>query len=305
MNLTSNHRILCPKLTISHNKDAHNFDYSTNLLVCIINGLLILPTTLLNLVIILSILRNPSLRKPSYLLICALAFTDFGVGILLQPLFIARKVALFSSRQELYCSLLQSGNVLAHLVCSPSFFIVTVISIDRYLAIRLQMRYSQIITVKTVLKFLIGCLVSALVVTLARLQATKPAYMGIAAALMFTLLIVILFCYFISINTLKTHQRQVQNIQESMLIQAVQFRRTLRTLLIIVFSLFLCYLPFVGVVIAIAVLGRNKTLTIAWEYTATLLFLNSCLNPLLHLWRVKELRQSCVSMVRSICHRNW
>ncbi|XP_020914443.1 melanocyte-stimulating hormone receptor-like [Exaiptasia diaphana] len=304
MNITSNHRILCPSLTISHNKDSRNFDFITSVIVCIINGLLVLPTTFLNLLIILGILRNPYLRKPSYLLICALAFTDFGVGVLLQPLFIVRKVALFSSRHDIYCTLVHSGNILAHLVCSPSFFIVTVISIDRYLAIRLQTRYNHIVTVKTVLKFLIGCMVSAVAVTLARLQATKPGYMGIAAALMFILLIVILSCYFASINTLKIHQRQMDNIQESILVQTAQYKRTLKTLLIIVFSLFLCYIPFVGVVIAIAFYGRNKTLTIAWECTSTLLYLNSYLNPLLHLWRCKELRRSCLSMLRSIWHYN-
>lgn len=262
------------------------------------------PTTMLNLALILCILRNPALRRPSYLLICALAFTDFGVGVLLQPLFIARKIALFNSRQDVYCSLLKSGNILAHIICSPSFFIVTVISIDRYLAIRLRTRYNQVITGKTVLKFLGGCLLGALAVTFGRFQATKPSYMGVAATLMFALLIVILFCYFISIKTLKTHQRQVQSIQESMLVQTAQHKRTLKTLLIIVSSLFLCYIPFVGVVIAIAIYGRDKTLTIAWEYTATLLFLNSCLNPLLHLWRCKELRQSCISMISLLTRHN-
>ncbi|XP_031558489.1 melanocyte-stimulating hormone receptor-like [Actinia tenebrosa] len=301
MNSTTQ-QVLCPRLTISHNKDAHNFDYSTNVLVCIINGLLMLPTTLFNLVLILCILRNPSLRKPSYLLICALAFTDFGVGVLLQPLFIARKVALILSRQDFYCSLLKSGNILAHMICSPSFFIVTMISIDRYLAIRLRTRYNQVVTAKTVLKFLTGCMVSALAVTLGRLQATKPSYMGIAAVLMFVLLLVIMVSYFISIKTLKTHHRQVHSIQESMLVQSAQHKRTIKTLLIIVSCLFLCYIPFVGVVIAIAIQGRNAMLMIAWEYTATLLFLNSCLNPLLHLWRCKELRQSCVSLVCKTWH---
>jgi hypothetical protein len=296
MNYTASLQVLCPSLIISHNKNAHNFDYKTNVFVCVMNGLLILPTTLFNFVIILGILRNPTLRKPSYLLICALAFTDFGVGVLLQPLFIARKVALIYSLQDTYCSLLKIGNILAHIICSPSFFIVTVISIERYLAIRLRTRYSQVITVKTVLKLIIGCIISALIVTVARLQATKPGYMGVAAILMFLLLLVIIFCYLISLKTLRTHQMQVQSIhmQGSMLVQTAQHKRTLKTLLIIVSVLFLCYIPFVVVVIAIAIYGRNMKLTIAWELTATLLFLNSCLNPLLHLWRCKELRQSCI-----------
>jgi hypothetical protein len=62
--------------------------------------------------------------------------------------------------------------------------------------------------------------------------------------------------------------------------------------MIIVTALFLCYVPFVVVVITIAVYGRSKGFMIAWEITASLMYLNSFLNPILHFFRLKELRQA-------------
>jgi len=37
---------------------------------------------------------------------------------------------------------------------------------------------------------------------------------------------------------------------------------------------------------------------LAWDYTMTLLFLNSSLNPILYCWKIKELRQAVKARIR-------
>ena len=293
-------RELCPGMTMSHNKNPAYFDPTTGVFICILNGLLAVPTTILNFLLIVSILSTPSLRKPSYVLICALAFTDFGVGILVQPLYIARKVSFLLSSIETYCFLLKTGNVVAHLICSPSFFIVTAISIDRYLAIKLRHRYHTVITIVHILEYLVFSLVCAGCITYARFQATSPKYMSIAAALTCVFLTIIVVCYFKSLKGLRAVQARVSrhfSRKEDRAKKCSHHRRVLQTLVIMVTCLVFCYAPFISVIITIAVYGRSKEFMIAWEVTATLLYLNSFLNPILHFLRVKVLRQACVALL--------
>lgn len=315
MNATETNIILCPTMKMSHTTDPAHFDYSTGVITSIVNGILILPTTTLNLLLILSILTRPSLRRPSYILICALAFSDFGVGVLVQPLYIARKIKLMTGDYESYCLLFKMGNIAAHIICSPSFLIVTGIALDRYLAISLKTSYSITVTNNRVLKYLASVMVIAVVITMVRLHAaTSPKYMTIPAIYMCIILIIILYCYFRSLKHLQAvqqinlnhnqdfreHGNEIveHNNSEEVRISASSHRRVLATLMIIVITLFCCYIPFVAVVIAMAAFGRSKGFMMAWEWGLSLLFLNSFINPLLHFARLKELREACIALIR-------
>ncbi|KAK3751339.1 hypothetical protein QZH41_000830 [Actinostola sp. cb2023] len=247
--------------------------------------------------IILSILTTPSLRRPSYILICALAFTDVGVGVLVQPLYIARKITFLLSDFETYCVLLQAGNVAAHVICCPSLFIVTAISLDRYLAIYLRTTYATTVTNKAVLQYLAFSVICACCITVSRFHATSPKYMGFGAFLLCVFLIIILFCYFKSLKELS--RIRVLTAPATSSTQPVStHRKVLATLMMIVTAVFLCYVPFVIVVIAIAIDGRSKSYMIAWEITVSMMYFNSFLNPILHFSRLIELRQACRSIVK-------
>jgi len=291
--------VLCPELTMSRTKNPAHFDWNTGIVICIMNGLVAIPTTALNLLLILSVLSSPSLRKPSYILICALAFTDFGVGFVVQPLYIARKIKFLTNEYDTYCLLLQVGNVFAHICCVPSVFIVTAISIDRYLAVSLRTAYNQRVTIKIVLQYLIFALFCTGCITYGRFQSTEPKYMSIAAAMMVGILSIILFCYFQSLKELKRVQRQItQNSTSTGRVSNSKHRNILATLIIIVTTLFCCYVPFVTVVLTMAVYGRSRHFMIAWEIGLTLLYYNSFLNPVVHFTRLEELRLACVSIFK-------
>lgn len=286
---------------MSHTTDPSHFDFTTGIIICILNGLLALPTTILNFLLILSILTTPTLRRPSYMMICALAVSDFGVGLLIQPLYITRKVTFMLKDYETYCLLLKTGNVAVHIICSPSFLIVTGIGLDRYLAISLKTSYNTKVTNKVVLKYLAFALAVAVGITTTRVHATKPKYMIIPAIYMCFILMIILWCYFKSLKQLRSIQQPISredSTDTSNLPRVSTHRRVLSTLMMIVVSLFCCYIPFVSVVIVMAAFGRSREFMIAWEVSLTLLFLNSLTNPILHFSRLKELRQACVTVIK-------
>jgi hypothetical protein len=235
---------------------------------------------------------------------CTLAFTDLGVGVIVQPLYILRKVSALQKNYELYCKLLQAGDILAHLICSPSFFIVTATSVDRYLAITMGMKYRQIVTTSRIALTGLAALCFAGAVTSIRVVAKKEKYMAFAAVIMFFCLVIITYCYSKSLAALKTLQTKVGVSDNSPRPQLnsknfdiAQYRKALATMGIITAILFCCYIPFVSVVIGIAINGRSASLNVAREITFTLLYMNSCLTPIVYGWRSKELKQACLQMI--------
>ncbi|XP_032234201.1 histamine H2 receptor-like [Nematostella vectensis] len=290
MNSSSTRLCVQYLLSQSQNTDPSQWDRTSDLLVCIINAVLIIPTVALNLFVILSITRTPSLRKPSHALICLLAFTDFGVGVLVQPLYIARKVLAMRGDYEQFCVILQTGDVVSHVVCVPSFFIITATSVDRYLAVTSGRRYRSLVTNTRVLLVGLASLLFAGIVLGIRVLANREKYMVIAAVLMFFCLSIIIFCYVRAVTALKTAQFGRK-------FNVTHYKRALVTLAIVTGVLFFCYVPFVGSVLAIAVHGRTRRLNAARELTTTLLFMNSFLTPALYGWRSRELRSACAGIL--------
>ena len=98
---------------------------------------------MLNILSIHAIRKTSSLPKPLKTLLLSLAVSDLGVGLLAQPLFIARMVnPTYSTRTAL--------SIITLLFGSASFFTVVAISVDRFLAIQLHLRYQELVTQKRV-----------------------------------------------------------------------------------------------------------------------------------------------------------
>ena len=66
-------------------------------------------------------------------------------------------------------------------------------------------------------------------------------------------------------------------------------------------TLVACYLPYV---IVVALQPQKGTIPIsayiAEEFTVTLVYLNSSLNPLLYCWKIREVRQAVKETVRQV-----
>ncbi|XP_032239650.2 dopamine receptor 4 [Nematostella vectensis] len=119
-----------------------------------INTVSAVPATFLNLLVIVAILRSNTLRSPSFLLICSMAVSDFMVGVVLQPRFTVLRVAEIMGEFGLYCKAAQMGsaNSVGMLV---SVITAALISIDRYLALHLRMRYNVVVTRSRVVKMIV------------------------------------------------------------------------------------------------------------------------------------------------------
>ena len=114
----------------------------------VINTPLILISVIGNSLVLVAILKTPSIRTPSMILISSLAVSDLLVGVLAQPLFIANK---FKSLTEKDLFLQHVRVLTGFFLCGVSLGTTTVIGVDRFMAFHYHMRYFTIVTKSRVL----------------------------------------------------------------------------------------------------------------------------------------------------------
>ena len=102
--------------------------------------------------------KNVSLPKPLKTLLLSLVVSDLGVGLLVQPLYIALLVMEMEqdTNKNTYKAISIAYLTLANLFCYASFFGVVALSADRFLAIHLHLRYHALVTQKRVVDVVIS-----------------------------------------------------------------------------------------------------------------------------------------------------
>jgi len=96
---------------------------------------------LLNLLVLLVLAKHRSLRTVPNCILISLAFSDMTTGLLIQPM-----KALFLSfilQQQFHCTLYLTALVLGYLVGMASYLSLTLMAIERYIAIFYPFRYQE------------------------------------------------------------------------------------------------------------------------------------------------------------------
>ena len=113
------------------------------IIISAINILLSITAFLGNVLIIAVLPKVSSLHLPSKLLLGCLASTDLCVGLLVQPLYVSVLLSAEHSKHCYYSSLLM--NTTTPFFCGVSLMTLTAISVDRLLALKLGIRYRQVV----------------------------------------------------------------------------------------------------------------------------------------------------------------
>ena len=129
-----------------HTKGHYEVRLRCTIAICVVNFLLCFTALFGNSAIILTIWKKSSLHCAANILLTSLAVSDFAVGLISHPLFIANllmRIRYFSIPPRL---LWVSFNVLTTFLSSVSFLTVTAIGMDRLLALQLHLRYRTVVT---------------------------------------------------------------------------------------------------------------------------------------------------------------
>ena len=257
--------------------------------------------TVANLLVLVAIRRTPSLHSPSNTLLFGLALADLGVGLIVHSLYCALILGKIIRNEGIFC---QSGiavEVIANAFCIISLLTVTAVSLDRYLALRLHLRYKELITIKRVI-IVIGIiwLIGAYSGTL---WLYKPEIVkGNVILIIVVCLLTATFSYIkiyrvVSrvIQTEMTLKCSVEQTDENVRGQAVNmasFKSHALGTFLVYCLIILCYLPYFCVVVVITVTGPSIPKRFSYDITAILVFINSSLNPLVYCWRLQDIRNA-------------
>ena len=266
---------------------------------------------MLSSVSILALRKTSSLPKTMKTLLLSLAVSDLGVGLLVQPMHIA--VLIMELEQNAVKNLVHNDNVVykaffipLNLFVFASFFGVSALSADRFLAIHLHLRYQELVTHKRVVA--VVTVIWLFSVSLSFVRPWTPVniiYMSFAIIYVACLITVAVLSHKIYM-AVRQHQQDIQALQVQQLAQNVamanfgRLRKSAVTAIYVYVVFVLCYLPDTSVTLTIAITGNSGPLiTILQRYTFTLIFLNSSLNPLIYSWKMRDIRHNILNILRN------
>ena len=118
-----------------------------------LNVVLSITATLGNILILTALSHHSTLHPLSRFLFRCLATTDLGVGVISQPLFMIHVVSVINKSWKLCFISERLAYITAAGLCGVSVFTLTAISADRLLALKLRMRYRELVTHKRIRLF--------------------------------------------------------------------------------------------------------------------------------------------------------
>ena len=266
---------------------------------CVLNVIFSITATVANLLVLAAIRRTPSLHSPSNTLLFGLALSDLGVGLIVHPLFFAQILGKVIRHESVFCEAGITVEITANAVCIISLLTVTAVSLDRYLALRLHLRYKELITVKRVIVvigiiWLIGAFIGSL--WLYKPDLVKITVMTTIVVCLFTATI----CYIQIYRVVSRHYRtdltlkcavERENIRKQA-VNMASFKSHALSTFWVYCLIIVCYLPYFCVVAVITITGLSIPKRYFYEITAILVFINSSLNPLVYCWRLRDIRNA-------------
>ena len=257
---------------------------------CIFNNFITHTSIMLNIVTIYAIHKTSAMAKTLKTLLLSFAFSDLAVGLYSQPLytfFLVKCLQLDNLNCDTYQVLIISG----YLFSTASFFGVVAVSVDRFLAVHLHLRYQELVTL----------------ITLWGLPGTRDLIGSVVAAFGFIVTFVVYTrIYF----TVRRHKKQIHSMQ----VQEVAHSDEIKNFIVLIKStvslfyvyllLLICYLPFFICSAVIRILGSSIASKNFFLYSLTLIFLNSSLNSVIYCWKMRHVRHAIMDILRKMSRKS-
>ena len=255
---------------------------------CILNAPLMLLSIIGNALLLVAIIRTPSIRSPSVIFLCSLAVSDLLVGLVVQPAYIAEQIVrTVSALQEAVTAMGFAG-------CGVSLWTMTAITVDRFLALHYHLQYPNLMTTSRAIYTIITiwCIITLFSFSI---LWSLSVYYFFATFCITICLLVCLVCFIKIYRIARRHQLQihvqqqvVENSTDTHKQQIRQSTKSAKNIFIYFLTMILCYSPFSIVVIISGFTSLD--LQVIRTFPVTVAFMNSSINPFLYCWRMTELR---------------
>ena len=271
---------------------------------CVLNSFLSYTAIMLNIVTIHAMRKTLSLPKTLKTLLVSLAVSDVGVGLLSQPFYISLLVK-WLQQDNPDCKAYVMFTVIIDVFSVTSFFGVVAVTVDRFLAIHLHLRYQELVTHKRVVVVVIT--IWLLSVFFPSISWTAYDIYSFVEILLGIVLLVLTAIVNIKIYlTVQLHKNQIQALQvqqEAQTDEMVHFARFIKSAVNVFYvyvTFVVCYLPYFISVALIRTNGSNMALKRLNLFSVTLIHLNSSLNPVIYCWKMRHIRHAIMGIRQNI-----
>ena len=252
-------------------------------------------TAVLNALVMIAVKVKSRLRahKPNILL-ALLASTDFIVGVIIQPAFIAVLVMFLLDEHSGYCVLrvLLLG---AGCLINASLFHLALISGERYLAMKHPFSYAAIVTEA---RLLVTSALAWLLPTILNIQlaVNGNVFLPIVNTVVGLTMTFIVFCHVTVYRETRRHEQQLaaQQVRQEAREQFQKDKKALKLTSTILAVLVVCFLPLVVCRTILLSRYRSKmsleTVHIVFSFVTSIVLLNSLLNPIIYTVKMRQFR---------------
>ena len=288
--------------------------YYHTLVACIVGSIFAFTAVVLNVLVILALRNIPSLpRKTLKTLLLSMSVSDLGVGLVAQPLNIYVLVSNIKYLSQPYIwpdhygAVIKAHRVVGNVLTYASFFSIVALSADRFLVIRLQLRYQDAVTHKRAIAGVISFWLLSAFLPLFRFLEWLPENKSfiLFVTIQFICLIISGLFYFKIFLALRQHAAQVQNVpvecgERIEAVNAARERKAAFGVFYVYLTFVACYLPQICFNIAAKIIDiERRNLEYKVNLHATnLLVLNSSLSPLIYCWKMRRIRQAMIDVLR-------
>ena len=265
-----------------------------------------------NLLVISALWRTSSIPSTLRKLFINLAFSDLAVGLIPQLTFgvinatMLKMVASENHNFDVFCPIIFTFyHFSAFLLASASFFTVTTMALDRFLAIYLHLRYHELVTSNRVTAVLaVLWLTSGLCATVF-ITILRYAYVTVAIEVFGLLVSTAIFIYLSRV--VKYHQNMIPKqceLEKGGAMEKLREKKSCVNASVVYVVFLVCYVPNLCCTVALLNDEFRLSYRVAHHVSVFLIFLNSSLNPLVYCWRYKEIRNHLKRTLKQILRIN-
>ena len=281
---------------------------TTFIVNCVFNNFSNYTTIMFNIVTLYAMRKTSSLPRTLKTLLLSLAVSDVGVGLFVQP-FYTFSLSKWLQLDNPSCNAYRAWIISCLLFSSASFLGVVAVSVDRFLAVHLHLRYQELVTHKRVVIVVTSQWVSSVFVSLIILWGSffiRKLITVVFSAIGFILTFVVYVKIYLIV---RRHKNQIQSEQVTEVAQTgemTNFAALVKSTVGVfyVYLVFLvCYLPFTIGIAGFRTSDMSFLFTDFYPFSLTLMYLNSSLNPVIYCWKMRHIRHAIVDILRNISRR--
>ena len=257
---------------------------------------------LLNTLIIVAVKTKRRLQTHTNILLACLGLTDLMVGLVVQPLHITMLIFQLQGKSyEDFCELLLAFIVSLTVCCAASLYQLTIVSAERYLAIKHTFTHSTVVTQTRLLFF--SALAWIVAVLLASFQELCPNFRTLIHAIPVASILLIFWSQVAVYVEARRHEKKILSQQVSIEARRkfMKEKKALKLTTIILVVLILSFFPslIVSKVVLRYFVERTSSdiETLARSLITLPVMLNSVLNPIIYTARKRQFRVAFVELV--------